>query len=161
MLQASQVLQGRYQLQQRLGQNAGRQTWLAVDVAVSPRELAIVKLLAFNPQMQWDDFKLFEREAQVLKQLNHRCIPRYRDYFSLDKQAGSGLCWFALVQDLIPGKSLQQLLDEGKRFGEMQVRSIATGLLEILTYLHEQNPPVLHRDIKPSNIILGEDEQVC
>ena len=84
MLQGSQILQGRYQLKQQLGRNAGRQTWLATDIAASPaEEFAIVKLLAFNPQMQWDDFKLFEREAQVLKNLNHPRIPRYRNYFPL------------------------------------------------------------------------------
>lgn len=31
MLQAKQVLQERYYLQQSLGQNAGRQTWLAQE----------------------------------------------------------------------------------------------------------------------------------
>jgi serine/threonine protein kinase len=161
MLQGSQILQERYQLKQQLGRNAGRQTWLATDIAASPaEEFAIVKLLAFSPQMQWDDFKLFEREAQVLKNLNHPRIPRYRDYFSLDKQMGSGLCWFALVQDYIPGASLQQLIDEGKRFTEAQVRQIAADILQILIDLHELNPTVLHRDIKPSNLILGENGQV-
>jgi len=160
MLQGGQLLQERYQLQQSLGQNAGRQTWIAVDRGVSPAERVIVKLLAFSPQMQWEDFKLFEREAQVLKNLSHPRIPRYRDYFSLDKQAGSGLCWFALVQDYIPGKSLQQLLDAGKHFTEQQVRILAIQVLEILIHLHELSPPVLHRDIKPSNLILGQDKQI-
>lgn len=160
MLQQSQVLQERYQLQEKLGQNAGRQTWLAVDVQAQPRELVIVKLLAFSPQMQWEDFKLFEREAQVLKQLNYPRIPRYRDYFSLDKQAGSGLYWFGLVQEYIPGTSLQKMLERGDRFSEAQVRSLATQVLKILTYLHELNPIVLHRDIKPSNIIWGENDRV-
>lgn len=32
MLQEQQVLHDRYQLQRKLGQNAGRQTWLAVDL---------------------------------------------------------------------------------------------------------------------------------
>ena len=159
MLQA-QLLQGRYQLQEQLGHNAGRQTWLATDVSVSPPELVIVKLLAFNPQMQWDDFKLFEREAQVLKNLNYPQIPKYRDYFSLDKTIGAGLCWFGLVQEYIPGKTLQQLLHQGKRFTENQVRQIATDILNILIYLHELSPPLLHRDIKPSNLIWGEDEQI-
>ncbi len=160
MLQTEQVLGERYQLQQQLGNNAGRQTWLAIDIKVSPAKPVILKLLAFSPQMQWEEFKLFEREAQILKHLNHPRIPKYRDYFSLDREMGRGLCWFALVQDYIPGKSLQQLLDEGRRFTETQVRSLATQVLEILTYLHGLNPPVLHRDIKPSNLILGEDKQV-
>lgn len=160
MLQAKQVLHNRYQLQQKLGDNAGRQTWLAADIATSSPELVIVKLLAFNPQMQWDELKLFEREAQVLKQLNHPRIPQYRDYFSIDKETGAGLCWFGLVQQYIPGTSIRQLLSNGKRFTETEVKKLATDVLEILNYLHNLNPPVLHRDIKPSNLILGDDEQI-
>ena len=160
MLQAQQILHKRYQLQEQLGNNAGRQTWLAVDLAKSPTELVIVKLLAFNPQMQWNEFKLFEREAQVLKQLNHPRIPCYYNYFSLDKHSGMGLYWFGLVQQYIPGASLQQHLTEGKRFTEAEVRSISQQVLEILSYLHGIQPPVLHRDIKPSNLILGDDGQV-
>lgn len=160
MLQAGHLLQGRYQLQECLAQNAGRQTWIAVDQSVSSEEKVIVKFLAFSPEMQWEDFKLFEREAQVLKNLSHPRIPKYRDYFSVDKQAGSGLYWFALVQDYIPGKSLQNLLDAGRHFTEKEVRSLAVQLLKILCYLHELSPPVLHRDIKPSNLILGEDRKI-
>jgi hypothetical protein len=32
MLEVEQVLQGRYQLQKQLGNNAGRQTWLAAEL---------------------------------------------------------------------------------------------------------------------------------
>src|ERR671933_1782232 len=156
MLQAEQVLQERYQLKQKLGQNAGLQTWLADDLQQVPSELAIVKLLAFGGEVQWDDLKLFEREAQVLNQLNHPRIPKYRDYFSIDERS----LWFGLVHNYIPGTSLKELLNQGKRFSEEQVRQIAIDVLEILIYLHELNPPVLHRDIKPSNLILGEDQQV-
>lgn len=159
MLQAEQVLQERYQLQRQLGRTAaGRQTWLAKDLQSNER--VTLKLLAFAPQMQWEELKLFEREAQVLQALNHPRIPRYRDYFSLDKQTGAGIPWFGLVQDYIPGFSLQELLEQGKRFSEKQVRKIATDILEILIYLHELSPPVLHRDIKPSNLILGEDKEI-
>jgi len=154
-----QCLKERYQLQQKLGRTAaGRQTWLATDL--QSHEQVTVKLLAFSPEMQWDELKLFEREAQVLQALNHPRIPRYRDYFSLDKEAGFQLHWFGLVQDYIPGNSLQELLDKNKRFSEKQVRAMATQVLDILIYLHELSPPVLHRDIKPSNLILGEDKQV-
>ncbi|MEG4085634.1 serine/threonine-protein kinase [Microcoleus sp. POL10_C6] len=159
MLNPGTILQERYQLQQRLGRTAaGHQTWLAVDL--ESQEQVTLKMLAFSPEMHWEELKLFEREAQVLQALNHPRIPCYRDYFSLEREAGEGLPWFGLVQDYIPGFSLQELLEKGKKFSEKQVRKIATDLLEILIYLHELSPPVLHRDIKPSNLILGEDQHV-
>jgi len=177
MLSAGQVLRDRYQLQEQLGHNAGRQTWLAMDTQASPPTAVVVKLLAFNPQMQWDELKLFQREAQVLKNLNHPRIPKYLDYFSVDdveagleassidnensdKSSVTGLPWFALVQEYIPGNSLKQLLEQGKRFNENQVRHFAEDLLKILIDLHELSPPVLHRDIKPSNLILGKNNQI-
>jgi serine/threonine protein kinase len=40
------------------------------------------------------------------------------------------------------------------------VRHIATQLLEILQYLHQQSPPLIHRDLKPHNIIRNDDGQV-
>jgi serine/threonine protein kinase len=112
--------------------------------------------LAFGGQIQWEDLKLFEREAQILKQLNHPRIPDYRDYFCIDDRS----LWFGLVQKYIPGCSLKEQLASGKRFTERQVRKIAESVLKILIHLHELNPSVLHRDIKPSNLIWGEDEQV-
>src|SRR5919199_2963081 len=153
MLQAEQILQERYQLKQQLGNNAGRQTWLAVDLATQTKERVIVKLLPFSPQIHWDDLKLFEREAQVLKHLNHSRIPKYRDYFSTEPSNSGDLPWFGLVQDYIPGDSLQQLFNKGKRFTEAGVKEIAIQLIKILIYLHDLSPPMLHRDIKPSNII--------
>lgn len=159
MFQVADILTSRYQLKQRLGKTAkGHQTWLATDLETS--EDVTVKLLAFSPEMEWDELKLFEREAQVLQSLNHPRIPRYRDYFDIDKKLGNGIPWFALVQDYIPGLSLQELLDNKTRFTEQQVRAIAVNVLGILIDLHELNPPVLHRDIKPSNLILGEDNNI-
>jgi len=159
VLDTGKILQERYQLQQRLGRTAaGHQTWLAVDL--ESQEQVTLKMLAFSPEMHWEELKLFEREAQVLQALNHPRIPCYRDYFSREREAGAGLPWFGLVQDYIPGFSLQELLEKGKKSSEKQVRKIATEVLEILIYLHELSPPVLHRDIKPSNLIWGEEQQV-
>lgn len=154
MLQAEQILRDRYQIKQQLGFNAVRQTWLAQDLTTS--EQVVVKLLAFGGAVQWDELKLFEREAQILQQLDHDRIPKYRDYFSIDDR----FLWFGLVQEYILGHSLKDVLQGGKRFTEEEIRSYGKEILSILTYLHSLNPPVLHRDIKPSNLILGEDNQV-
>ncbi|MBA2749123.1 MAG: serine/threonine protein kinase [Tatlockia sp.] len=156
MLEAETILQNRYQLKKKLGDNTARQTWLAIDSQFPDNPQVVIKLLAFGGQIQWENLKLFEREAQVLKQLDHPHIPRYRDYFCIDDR----LLWFALVEDYIPGTSLKELLNQNQRFTEKQVTKIAVDILKILLYLHQLNPPVLHRDIKPSNLIMGEDEQV-
>ncbi|MEH1934643.1 MAG: serine/threonine-protein kinase [Nostoc sp.] len=158
MLQAEQILQDRYQIQRQLGNNGIRQTWQALDLQASDGEnsTVVVKLLAFGGTVQWDDLKLFEREAQILKQLNHPRIPRYIDYFCIDDRT----LWFGLIQEYIPGESLKDKLAVGKRFTEKRTRKIAVEILNILTYLHELNPGVLHRDIKPSNLIWGEDNRI-
>ncbi|ACC82620.1 serine/threonine protein kinase [Nostoc punctiforme] len=158
MLQPEQILQDRYQIQHQLGNNGIRQTWLAKDLLASDGEnsTVVVKLLAFGGTIQWDDLKLFEREAQILKTINHPRIPRYIDYFCIDDRT----LWFGLIQQYIPGESLKEKLALGKRFTEKRARKIAGEILNILMYLHELNPGVLHRDIKPSNLIWGEDNRI-
>ena len=159
VFQQQQILNSQYQLQKRLGRTAaGHQTWLAEDL--SDGKSVVIKLLAFNPQMRWEELKLFEREAQTLQALDHSCIPKYYNYFDLDKEVGQGVPWFALVQQYIPGFSLQELLERSQRFTEAKIRTIALEILDILIYLHQLNPSVLHRDIKPSNLILGEDDRI-
>lgn len=156
MLSPGKVLQERYQLQEKLGQNAGRHTWLALDLHEERSQAVVVKMLTFGGDIQWKDLKLFETEAQILKQLNHPRIPKYKDYFSIDDRT----LWFGLIQEYIPGKSFKDLLAEKKRFTDAEIRQIAEEILEILIYLHSLNPRLLHRDIKPSNLIWGEDGRV-
>lgn len=152
MLEVHQVLGDRYQLQKLLSKNPSRQTWLVVDLEC--QEQVVVKVLTFGAVVDWTNVKLFEREAEVLKQLNYPQIPRYRDYFCKNSQ-------FVLVEDYICGVSFKELLtQEGRKFSEQEIEHIAKEILLLLIYLHEQNPPVLHRDIKPSNLILGNDGRV-
>src|SRR6476469_5393061 len=171
MMQVGQILQERYQLQRPLGHltsqpDAARQTWLALDLASEPLtkqaaetpQPVVVKLLAFHRQLQWEQWQLFEREAQILQQLNHPRVPRCHAQFSLEPEAG--VSWCGLVQDYIPGTSLQQLLDQGHHFKEAEIRHIATAALAILADLHALSPPVLHRDLKTSNLILTADQQI-
>lgn len=154
-LQPGTLIHHRYTLQQRLAKNASRHTWLSIDNTANPPQLVVLKLLAVGGESRWEELKLFEREGQTLRQLDHERIPRYIDSFTLEE----GLS-FGLVQAYIPGKSLKQLLQEGKHFSLEEVKTIARSILEILIYLHELSPPVLHQDIKPSNLILGDDRQL-
>lgn len=146
-----QVLGDRYQIQQQLAKTAGRRTLLARDL--NTQALVVVKLLLFNSDLEWQEFQLFEREAQTLKALSHPSIPRYLDYFELNVSSIRG---FALVQSYIAAQSLETQLRAGQSFQEAEVKQIARAVLAILIYLHERQPPVIHRDLKPSNILLSE-----
>jgi eukaryotic-like serine/threonine-protein kinase len=144
-----EVLHGRYEIQQRLGKKAGRQTLLARDLET--QQSVIIKLLTFGNSL-WEDFKLFEREIETLKSLSHPAIPSYLDSFEIEMRSSKG---FAMVQSYIPAKSLEEEIAEGRTFSEAEIKQLARSLLEILIYLHDFHPPVIHRDLKPSNILLG------
>jgi serine/threonine protein kinase len=146
---ANQVFHDRYQIQSLLGRKTGRRTFLATDLeSNSP---VVIKLLLFSPDFTWDDLKLFEREAETLKCLNHSAIPKYLDFFEIETALGKG---FALVQSYIEARSLQEWVQAGCTFSEAELKVIAKELLNILKYLHSRQPPVIHRDIKPSNVLL-------
>ncbi|MBE9137727.1 serine/threonine protein kinase [Nodosilinea sp. LEGE 07088] len=144
------VIHHRYRIQSLLGRQVGRRTFLATDLETQTS--VVVKLLLFGPDFTWDDFKHFEREAATLKVLTHQAIPRYLDSFELDTELGRG---FVLVQTYIEAKSLQEWMQSGQIFSEVELKAIAQQLLDILDYLHQHQPPVIHRDIKPSNVLLA------
>ena len=147
----SQILGDFYEVERQIAKKAGRRTFLCRDLR--SLDLVVVKLVSFNSDFEWDDLKLFEREAETLKSLSHNAIAKYLDYFELEVRS---LKSFALVQTYIPAKSLQEHLQAGRSFSEAEVQELAIALLEILIYLHDRKPAVIHRDLKPSNVLLGD-----
>ncbi|MEG5034774.1 serine/threonine-protein kinase [Microcoleus sp. AT3-D2] len=146
---SGKILAERYEVQRELGKQTGRQTLLARDLQT--QKLVAIKQLFLGSDFEWQDLKLFEREAETLKALSHPAIPRYLDYLEIDEPESKG---FALVQTYVEGKTLEQHLRSGRTFSESEMKELAKSLLEILIYLHQQEPPVIHRDLKPSNILL-------
>ncbi|MGB7892620.1 MAG: serine/threonine-protein kinase, partial [Microcoleus sp.] len=146
---SSKILAERYEVHRQLGKQTGRQTLLARDLQT--QELVVIKQLFLGSDFEWQDLKLFEREAETLKALDRPAIPRYLDYLEIDEPDSKG---FALVQTYVEGKNLEDHVRSGRTFSESEVKELAKSLLEILIYLHQQYPPVIHRDIKPSHILL-------
>lgn len=140
----------RYQLKHKISDNTGKQTFIAKDL--HKQVPVIVKVIPLNQLFQWAELKLFEREATILKSLNHPAIPKFIDYFEAEID---GTHSFVLVQSYLAAESLETHLKAGRRFSTAEVRDIAWQMLSLLTYLHRQSPPIVHRDIKPSNILLA------
>ena len=104
----------------------------------------------------------FGREATLLLDLNHPCIPRVRDFFVEDGK-------HYLVMDFIEGRTLGDVLEkEGNVLGvngargvpEARARSWGQQICSVLNYLHRQSPPIIFRDLKPSNIMVTERDEL-
>lgn len=60
-----------------------------------------------------------------------------------------------IVEEYIPGLTLEELLQYNGNFSEKDTADIMRQMCEILMILHAYN--IIHRDIKPSNIMLTKD----
>lgn len=145
-----QVLGDRYEVERQLGKKHGRWTLQARDLQT--QQPVILKLLFIDEHLNARDLKLFKREVEALKLLQHPATPHYQDYFEIELPGEDRA--MTLVQSYVEGLSLQQCLSDGYIFSEQEVLEVARQGLEILQSLHTHTPPIIHRDIRPSNILL-------
>jgi serine/threonine protein kinase len=153
-IDVGQIIDNRYQIIRQLGQGGFGRTYLAEDKKKS-HETCVLKEFAPQVQQQQDLQKakeLFEREANVLKKLQHPQIPRF--HASLQVNIGTK-DFFFLVQDYVDGDNFDQLLEQrrsqGKVFSEEEVITLLHQILPVLSYIHSKD--VVHRDISPDNLI--------
>ena len=85
----------------------------------------------------------FEREAKILARLEHPGLPVISDYFTENNR-------YYLIMTYIEGDNLFELLkkDGNPGFSEEKVTGWSKEILKILSYLHNQSPPVIYRDLK-------------
>lgn len=140
----------KYQIIGILGQGGVATTY---EAETPDRERVALKAMSLRSLKGWKELELFEREARVLKSLQHPGIPKYIDYFEVDSTTDRA---FYIAQMVAKGSSLADLVQNGWHATEEEVKRIAIEVLEILQYLGSLRPPVIHRDVKPENIILDE-----
>ncbi len=135
-----------YQVISELGRNreGGRITYLA-NVLNSKQQVVIKEFCFARADADLSGVKTYQREIEILQQLNHSRIPRYVDSFEIPGA-------FYLVQEYKKAPSL----DLTTSFNPEEIKQIALSILEILVYLQKQIPPIIHRDIKPENILVDE-----
>ena len=150
------ILQSRYRLLNLLGQGGFGRTYLVEDQGRF-NELCALKEL--NPPQGDYAFgkskELFQREAQILHQIEHPQIPKFRATFEEDHR-------LFLVQDFVEGKTYREILDDRKTsgfvFAEKEIVDLMQKILPVLTYLHGKG--IIHRDIAPDNIMLRDRDQL-
>lgn len=151
-LKSGDVLRGRYRVVRIIGQGGMGSIYLADDMRLEGRQCALKEVehdRTLPVELVQEAREQFLREATVLARLDHPNLPKVSDFFSTGSRD-------YLVMDYIPGRDLRTLMLEARQenrfLNESEVLNWAEQLASALSYLHNQEPPILHRDIKPSNL---------
>lgn len=136
-----------YKIVRKLGEGGGGIVYLAYHTRLQKQ--VVLKEIKNSHKI-----KNCRREVDILKGLHHTYLPEVYDFIEIDGHLYT-------VMSYIPGKSFQQLVQEGHRFKQSQLRRWGMQLCSALDYLHNQKPPIIHSDIKPANIMLTPQGNIC
>jgi len=144
---------GRYEIVDELGRGAMGVVYRAVDPVIG-RNVAVktIKLSAEGTGLTRPELLArFQTEARAAGLLTH---PNIVVVFDAGEEDGL----YYITMELVEGKSLQALLDDGHAFPLPRVLRIMDQACSALQFAHERN--VVHRDIKPANLMLTADDTV-
>jgi len=149
-LAVNTLLQNRYRIRRKLGQGGFGAVYLASDMRLNGRLVAVKENFDNSPEAQ----EQFQLEANVLAMLHHPNLPGVTDYFvePVSKRQ-------YLVMDYVQGDDLIVLVQNAGHLGEAQALEWLEQVCDALTYLHSRQPPVIHRDLKPTNIRIRSDQR--
>jgi len=149
MLREGTVLDEKYEILRRIGEGGMSIVYLARNNRMN-MQLAVKEIKNDGSKSTEVLLKGLEREANILKDVDHPVIPRIID---IVKHSGT-IC---VVMDFIEGENLADKLKEVERFSQDKVIEWGLELASALEYLHSMNPPIIYRDMKPSNVMLKPD----
>lgn len=139
-----------YQVLRTLGQGGMGTTYLAWDKThpkAKPPKLVVLKEMNADMAQIAKARELFEREARILKSLQHSGIPRYYDFFVEREKK-------YLAMEIIHGQDLEKQIYQKGPVTPKEAIAWMIQVCEILGYLHGLNPPLIHRDVKPANLMV-------
>ena len=144
------VVGGRYELGELLGRGGmaevrkGTDTRLGRVVAVKRLRTDLASDVTFQAR--------FRREAQSSASLNHPAIVAVYDTGEEPATDGSGIQQPYIVMEYVAGRTLRDILREGRKILPERALEITSGVLSALDYSHRAG--IIHRDIKPGNVML-------
>ncbi|MFD9518201.1 bifunctional serine/threonine-protein kinase/ABC transporter substrate-binding protein [Streptomyces sp. NPDC059979] len=152
--QNPELIAGRYQLVERIGQGGMGRVWRGLDQQLFGREVAVKEIL-FPPGMDDGDratlLRRFTGEARAAVTLSHPGIITIHDVV---EHHGAPV----IVMELIRGQSLAAAIRSRGRLPVQRVAEIGAAMLDALAEAHAAR--IVHRDIKPDNVLLTKDRVV-
>jgi serine/threonine protein kinase len=142
-------ISGRLEVTRKLGEGRYAVVYEAYD-RVLQKKVAAKRYPPATTQAP-DMITRFLREAQKASELSH---PNMVTVYGIGEDHEGRY----ILEELVDGRSLRDLLDEKIRIEPARVMEIATQVCEVLSYAHRKS--VIHRDLRPENIFLIAQDQV-
>ena len=156
MIAPNAIVGGRYRILRMLGGGGMKLAYAAEDLRLAARICALAEMVdsLTSQEAQRRALEAFQREAEILAQLNDPHIPQVFDSFSEARH-------HYLVMEFIDGTTLEnELAGSAGKLPANRVLEVALEVLDALQYLHARRPPLIHRDLKPSNLMTTKDGQL-
>jgi eukaryotic-like serine/threonine-protein kinase len=144
----------RYELSGLLGRGGMAEVRMGHDLRLG-RPVAVKRLrtdLAADPTFQ----ARFRREAQAAASLNHPAIVSVYDTGEEPDSTGQSIPY--IVMEYVEGKTLREILREGRKVLPERALEVVADVLGALDYSHRAG--IVHRDIKPANVMLTPNGSV-
>lgn len=142
-----QLIANRYRIIESIGEGSMGVVYRATD-SVTGEMVAIKSLRSEIVKKDTALIERFEREAQILRQLNHPNIVKALGAVKEEEQ-------YYLVLEYVGGGALRDILEKEGVLSIRKSVEIALDLADALTRAHRLK--VIHRDIKPANVLMAED----
>ena len=146
ILDINDIVDDRYKIVSLLGEGGMALVYKANDLITS-KDVAL-KIMRPETAIDKTNLSRFEREARAAASLNHQNIVRVNNL-------GTYKGYPYMVNELITGQTLRQILDIRGKFSIIESLDIMEQLCRAISYAHQHG--VIHRDIKPQNIFLASD----
>lgn len=129
---------GRYILKKNIGQGGMGSVYKVL--CTEDRTVYAAKIIENKEQGNSDE------EARILLRLNHPMLPGIKEYFTYDT-------FTVIVMDYIEGSNLENYVKNNGPMSQKTAIIVLRQIMDVLMYLHSQEPPVIYRDLKPANIM--------
>ncbi len=114
-----------------------------------------MKSIGLSQEEAQDIQQIFFNEINILKKLNHECLPKIYDFFIFNGR-------HYMVMEWCRGKNLFELMNEKEDnvFQEKEALLVMRQVCDILIYLQNDTRLIIYKDLKPSNIIIDDNNKV-
>lgn len=114
-------------------------SWREINIVVKKPKIKKISIL-----------KDLLREIEIISTLRYPGVVQFLGA-SFDLTSDN----YYIMLEKIPGEHLGKILESS--LTNHRKKSICKQLIEILTFLHNCNPPIIYRDLKPDNILVNSE----